>query len=34
VRETWTVEMSEIPSMTVSKTTLPATPKVTALPGH
>jgi L-ascorbate metabolism protein UlaG (beta-lactamase superfamily) len=34
VRETWTVEMSEIPSMIVSKTTLPTTPKVTVLPGH
>jgi L-ascorbate metabolism protein UlaG (beta-lactamase superfamily) len=34
VRETWTVEMSEIPSVIVSKTTLPTTPKVTVLPGH
>jgi L-ascorbate metabolism protein UlaG (beta-lactamase superfamily) len=34
VRETWTVEMSEIPSMIVSKATLPTTPKVTVLPGH
>ena len=34
VRETWTVEMSEIPSMIVSKTTLPTAPKVTVLPGH
>ena len=34
VRQNWTVEMSEIPSMVVSKTTLPATPKVTVLPGH
>jgi L-ascorbate metabolism protein UlaG (beta-lactamase superfamily) len=34
VRQTWTVEMSEIPSMIVSKTTLPTTPKVTVLPGH
>ena len=33
-RQTWTVETSEIPSMVVSKTTLPATPKVTVLPGH
>jgi L-ascorbate metabolism protein UlaG (beta-lactamase superfamily) len=33
-RQSWTVEMSEIPSMVVSKTTLPATPKVTVLPGH
>jgi len=34
VRETWTVEMSEIPSMIVSKTTLPTAPKVMVLPGH
>src|SRR5205807_9635226 len=34
VRQTWPVEMSEIPSMVVSKATLPATPKVTVLPGH
>jgi hypothetical protein len=34
VRRTWPVEMSEIPSMVVSKATLPATPKVTVLPGH
>jgi L-ascorbate metabolism protein UlaG (beta-lactamase superfamily) len=34
VRQNWTVEISEIPSMVVSKTTLPATPKVTVLPGH
>jgi L-ascorbate metabolism protein UlaG (beta-lactamase superfamily) len=33
-RQSWTVEMSEIPSMVVSKATLPATPKVTVLPGH
>ena len=33
-RETWTVEMSEIPSLVASKTTLPATPKVVVLPGH
>jgi L-ascorbate metabolism protein UlaG (beta-lactamase superfamily) len=34
VRQTWTVAMSEIPSMIVSKTTLPTTPTVTVLPGH
>ena len=34
VRQNWTVEISEIPSIVVSKTTLPATPKVTVLPGH
>jgi L-ascorbate metabolism protein UlaG (beta-lactamase superfamily) len=34
VRQNWTVEISEVPSMVVSKTTLPATPKVTVLPGH
>jgi L-ascorbate metabolism protein UlaG (beta-lactamase superfamily) len=33
-RQAWTVETSEIPSMVVSKTTLPATPKVTVLPGY
>ena len=34
VRQSWTVEISEIPSLVVSKTSLPATPKVTVLPGH
>src|SRR3954453_17212268 len=34
VRQNWTVQMSEIPSVVVSKTSLPATPKVTVLPGH
>jgi L-ascorbate metabolism protein UlaG (beta-lactamase superfamily) len=34
VRQHWTVEMSEIPSLVVSKTSLPASPKVTVLPGH
>jgi Beta-lactamase superfamily domain len=33
-RQNWTVEMSEIPSTVVSKTALPATPKVTVLPGR
>jgi L-ascorbate metabolism protein UlaG (beta-lactamase superfamily) len=33
-REVWPVETREIPSLIVSKTTLPATPKVTVLPGH
>jgi L-ascorbate metabolism protein UlaG (beta-lactamase superfamily) len=30
----WLVEMSQIPSMVVSKATLPAQPKVVVLPGH
>src|SRR5258705_2228094 len=34
VRQNWPAQMSEIPSMVVSKTSLPATPKVTVLPGH
>jgi L-ascorbate metabolism protein UlaG (beta-lactamase superfamily) len=34
VRQIWPVEMSEIPSMVVSKASLPTTPKVTVLPGH
>jgi len=33
-RQSWTVEISEIPSMVVSKTSLPAKPKVTVLPGY
>jgi L-ascorbate metabolism protein UlaG (beta-lactamase superfamily) len=33
-RQSWAVEMGEIPSMVVSKTSLPATPRVTVLPGH
>jgi L-ascorbate metabolism protein UlaG (beta-lactamase superfamily) len=33
-REAWTIEMSEVPSMVVSKTTLPTAPKVVVLPGH
>jgi L-ascorbate metabolism protein UlaG (beta-lactamase superfamily) len=34
VRGSWPVEMSEIPSMIVSKATLPGAPRVTVLPGH
>jgi L-ascorbate metabolism protein UlaG (beta-lactamase superfamily) len=34
VRQNWTVEIGEVPSLVVSKTTLPATPKVTVLPGY
>ena len=34
VQQTWTVELSEVPSLVVSKTSLPATPKVMVLPGH
>jgi L-ascorbate metabolism protein UlaG (beta-lactamase superfamily) len=33
-REKWSVEMSEIPSMVLSKTSLPTTPKVMVLPGY
>ncbi len=33
-RQNWTVEMSEIPSTVISKTTLPTAPKVQVLPGH
>src|SRR6266487_3579660 len=33
-RQNWTVEMSEVPSLVVSKTSLPATPKVMVLPGR
>ncbi len=32
--QNWAVEMSEIPSTVISKTTLPVTPKVQVLPGH
>ena len=34
VREEWDVQTAEVPSMVVSKTTLPARPKVLVLPGH
>jgi L-ascorbate metabolism protein UlaG (beta-lactamase superfamily) len=34
VRQSWTAETSEIPSLIVSKTSLPASPKVVVLPGH
>jgi L-ascorbate metabolism protein UlaG (beta-lactamase superfamily) len=34
VRQNWAVEMREVPSLVVSKTSLSATPKVTVLPGH
>jgi len=33
-RQNWMVETSEIPSLVVSKTSLPTTPKVTVLPGR
>ena len=33
-KQNWTVEMSEVPSLVMSKTTLPTTPKVQVLPGH
>jgi len=34
VRKVWTVETAEVPSLVVSKATLPAKPKVVVLPGH
>ncbi len=34
VRKEWTVEMADIPSLLVSKATLPAKPKVVVLPGN
>jgi L-ascorbate metabolism protein UlaG (beta-lactamase superfamily) len=33
-RQLWPVELSEIPSLVVAKTALPAAPKVLVLPGH
>jgi len=34
VRQEWDVEVAEVPSLVVSKATLPAKPKVLVLPGH
>jgi hypothetical protein len=34
VRQEWDLEIAEIPSLVVSKTSLPAKPKVLVLPGH
>jgi L-ascorbate metabolism protein UlaG (beta-lactamase superfamily) len=34
VRQSWMVETSEVPSVVVSKATLPASPRVTVLPGR
>src|SRR6266545_6102724 len=34
VRQNWTVEMSEVPSLVVSKTSLPTSPMVRVLPGR
>jgi L-ascorbate metabolism protein UlaG (beta-lactamase superfamily) len=34
VRQEWDVEMSEIPSVVVAKSTLPPKPKILVLPGH
>jgi L-ascorbate metabolism protein UlaG (beta-lactamase superfamily) len=34
VRQDWDVEMAQVPSLVVSKTNLPARPKVIVLPGH
>ena len=33
-QQSWAVEKSEVPSLIVSKTTLPSTPRVTVLPGR
>ena len=33
-RQQWDIEQAEIPSVVVSKTTLPTSPKVLVLPGH
>jgi L-ascorbate metabolism protein UlaG (beta-lactamase superfamily) len=33
-KQNWAVEMSEVPSVVISKTTLPTSPKVQVLPGH
>jgi L-ascorbate metabolism protein UlaG (beta-lactamase superfamily) len=34
IRQDWDVEISEVPSVVVSKTSLPAKPKLLVLPGH
>jgi len=34
VRREWDVQVAEVPSVVISKTTLPAKPKVLVLPGH
>jgi len=34
IRQDWEVEMAQVPSLVVSKTNLPAKPKVIVLPGH
>jgi L-ascorbate metabolism protein UlaG (beta-lactamase superfamily) len=34
VRQNWEVQIAEIPSVVVSKTSLPSKPKVLVLPGH
>ena len=34
IRREWDVETADIPSTLISKTTLPAKPKVLVLPGH
>ena len=34
VRQDWEVEVAQVPSLVVSKTSLPAKPKVIVLPGH
>jgi hypothetical protein len=33
-KESWDVEIAQIPSLVVSKSTLPAKPKVVVLPGY
>jgi L-ascorbate metabolism protein UlaG (beta-lactamase superfamily) len=34
VRQEWDVELSEVPSVVLSKASIPAKPKVLVLPGH
>jgi hypothetical protein len=34
IRESYTVEMADTPSVVVSRATLPATPKMLVLPGR
>ena len=34
VRQEWEVEVAEVPSVLVSKTSLPTKPKVLVIPGH
>jgi L-ascorbate metabolism protein UlaG (beta-lactamase superfamily) len=34
VRQEWEVEVAEVPSVVVSRTSLPVKPKILVLPGH